>query len=208
MIRWLAHYLKKYKLTLALAVLFAALSGALLLVGPLFLGRAVDALTAENGVKWDELTRNLVLLAVFYVSGAILSWISPVLAGKIAARTVTDIRRATFRHILDLPLRFFDTLSHGDVIARITADCENIYDGLGQSFVQLFSGIVTVIGTLAAMFVISPAIAAAVLCITPLSLVIARFVIIRRKECVKQFAVESDFDFKTLFPQYFSISPD
>ena len=179
MIRWFAHYLKKYKLTLALAVLFAALSGALLLVGPLFLGRAVDALTAQNGVKWEELTRNLVLLAVFYVSGAILSWISPVLAGKIAARTVTDIRRATFRHILDLPLRFFDTRSHGDVIARITADCENIYDGLGQSFVQLFSGIVTVIGTLAAMFVISPAIAAAVLCITPLSLVIARFVIIR-----------------------------
>ncbi|MBO7406599.1 MAG: ABC transporter ATP-binding protein [Clostridia bacterium] len=179
MIRWFAGYLKKYKWSLALAVLFAALSGALLLVGPLFLGRAVDALTAENGVKWDELTKNLVLLAVFYVSGAVLSWISPVLAGKIAARTVTDIRNTTFRHILDLPLRFFDTKSHGDVIARITTDCENIYDGLGQSFVQLFSGIVTVIGTLVAMFVISPVIAAAVLCITPLSLLIARFVIIR-----------------------------
>ena len=65
MIRWFAHYLKKYKLTLALAVLFAALSGALLLVGPLFLGRAVDALTAQNGVKWEELTKNLVLLASF-----------------------------------------------------------------------------------------------------------------------------------------------
>ena len=60
MIRWFSGYLKKYKWPLALAVLFAALSGALLLVGPLFLGRAVDALTAESGVKWDALTKNLI----------------------------------------------------------------------------------------------------------------------------------------------------
>ncbi len=179
MIRWLFGYLKKQRALLAVSLLFAVLSGALLLVGPLFLGKAVDALTAEGGVKWDELGRNLAFLSVFYASGAILSYLSPLLSGKAAAGAVTAIRNDTFTHILRLPLRFFDTNPHGDVIARITVDCENIYDGLGTSFVQLFSSVVTVAGTLIAMFVISPAIAAAVLCITPLSLVIARFVVIR-----------------------------
>ena len=179
MIRWLFGYLKKQRALLAVSLLFAVLSGALLLVGPLFLGKAVDALTAEGGVKWDELGRNLAFLSIFYASGAILSYLSPLLSGKAAAGAVTSIRNDTFTHILHLPLRFFDTNPHGDVISRITVDCENIYDGLGTSFVQLFSSVVTVAGTLIAMFVISPAIAAAVLCITPLSLVIARFVVIR-----------------------------
>ena len=179
MTRWFLGYLKKYRAGLALAAVFAALSGGLQLAGPLFLGRAVDALTGPGGVQKDELVKNLVLLAVFYVAGAVLSWLSPVIAGKTAAGTVTDIRTDTFSHMMKLPLRFFDTRRHGDVIARLTSDCENMYDGLSQSFVQLFSGIVAVIGTLAAMFMISPAVAAAVLCITPLSLVIARFVIMR-----------------------------
>ena len=179
MLKWLLSYLKKYRSKLILSSIFAALSGALLLVGPLFLGRAIDALTAKTGIKWEELYKNLAFLAIFYIAGAVLSYISPLLSGDAAARTVTDIRSDTFRHILRLPLRFFDTRPHGDVIARITTDCENIYDGLGQSFVQLFSGIITVIGTMVAMFIISPAIAAAVLCLTPLSLIIARFVIIR-----------------------------
>ncbi|MBO4327279.1 MAG: ABC transporter ATP-binding protein [Clostridia bacterium] len=179
MIRRLLKYLKKYRAALIVSSLFAILSGGLLLIGPLFLGKAVDALTAENGVEWDALGKNLVLLSVFYVSGAVLSYLSPLLSGKAAAGAVTDMRNDTFRRILSLPLRFFDTRPHGDVITRITADCENIYDGIGQSFVQLFSGVVTVVGTMIAMFVISPAIAAAVLCITPLSLIIARFVVIR-----------------------------
>ena len=179
MLKWLLSYLKKYRFKLLLSSLFAAASGALLLVGPLFLGKAIDALTASGGVRWDELYKNLGFLLIFYFSGAALSYISPVLSGEVAARAVTDIRSDVFKHILRLPLRFFDTRPHGDVIARITTDCENIYDGLGQSFVQLFSGIVTVIGTMIAMFVISPVIAAAVLCLTPLSLIIARFVVIR-----------------------------
>ena len=179
MTRWFLKYLKNHKIMLIVSLLFAMLSGALLLVGPLYMGRAVDALTADGGVDWDDLGKNLTLLAIFYASGAILSYLSPLLSGKAAAGAVTDIRNDTFNHILTLPLRFFDTRQHGDVVTRITADCENIYDGLAQSFVQLFSGVVTVAGTLTAMFIISPAIAAAVLCITPLSLLIARFVIIR-----------------------------
>lgn len=179
MIRWILKYMKNHKALLLISLVFAVLSGALLLIGPLYLGKAIDALTAENGVMWDELVKYLGLLTVFYVSGAVLSYLSPMLSGKAAAGTVSDIRTDIFNHILKLPLRFFDTSSHGDVVTRLTADCENIYDGLAQSFVQLFSGVVTVAGTLIAMFLISPAIAAAVLCITPLSLIIARFVIIR-----------------------------
>ena len=152
MLKWLLSYLKKYRFKLLLSSLFAAASGALLLVGPLFLGKAIDALTASGGVRWDELYKNLGFLLIFYFSGAALSYISPVLSGEVAARAVTDIRSDVFKHILRLPLRFFDTRPHGDVIARITTDCENIYDGLGQSFVQLFSGIVTVIGTMIALY--------------------------------------------------------
>ena len=170
MIKWLFGYMKKYRLLLVLTALFAMLSGGLLLAGPVFMGRAIDAISGDKGVDWAALGNNISILALFYVSGALLSWLSPVLAGRIAAHVVTDIRKDAFGRIQRLPLRFFDTKSHGDLIARMTTDCENIYDGLAQSFVQLFSGAVTVAGTMIIMFVISPVIAAAVLCITPLSI--------------------------------------
>lgn len=179
MMRWLLSYFKKYRGKLILSALFAAISNALLLVGPLYLGKAVDALTAAGGVDRDALGRNVMILAITCTAGGLCAYVSPLLSGSASAGVVSDIRNDAFGRIMKLPLRFFDTNPHGDVIARITTDCENIYDGLATTFVKLFSGIVTVVGTLIAMFVISPAIAAAVLCITPLSLLIARFVIIR-----------------------------
>jgi len=177
-ISWIFKFMRRYRLKMLISGLFAIISGACALAAPLFMGKAIDALSGET-VDNSALGKYLVILAAIYLAGGILSWLSPVISGKIAALTAGDMRKGAFRRLQKLPLRYFDTHPHGDLIARLTADCDNIYEGLSQSFVQLATGIVTIIGTLVAMFIISPAIAAVVLCITPLSVVIARFVVYR-----------------------------
>lgn len=177
-ISWIFKYMRRYRFKMVISGIFAILSGGCALAAPLFMGKAIDTMTGP-AVNTRALGEHLLILAAVYLAGSVLSWLSPVISGKTAALTAGDMRANAFRRLQRLPVRFFDTHPHGDLIARLTADCDNIYEGLSQSFVQLASGIVTVIGTIAAMFVISPAIAAVVLCITPLSVLVARFVVYR-----------------------------
>lgn len=175
-LRFLLKYIKKYGLLLFLAVLSAVMSGTFAVFAPKVLGETLDIITGE---REGSFTRTLLLLIGCYAVSGLFSWLSPVFSGKISAGVIKDMRNGIFDMIQRFPLSFFDRNRHGEVISRITNDCDNISDGLSQSFSGLFGGAVLFAGSLIAMFRINYIIALIVLCITPLSLIVARFIVLR-----------------------------
>ncbi len=161
---------------LVFAGIFSVINVALTLYIPILIGNAVDCAIEAGRVDFQAMMPILIKLGISAATGALASWLMNLCTNKITYLTVRDIRRSAFDKLQIVPLSFIDGHPHGDVISRMITDTDQISDGLLMGFTQLFTGIVTILGTLGFMLSINPLITLIVVLITPLSLFVASFV--------------------------------
>lgn len=169
-------YLKPYRFLLILAVLFAIVSVSLTLYIPVLVGNAIDHIIGKGDVGFEDVAKILMYIGIAVVGVTVCQWLMTYFVNLVSFRTVRDLRRAVFRKLNTVPLSYIDTHAHGDLISRVINDVDAVGDGLTQMFLQLFSGIVTIVGTLVFMLMIDWRIALAVFFLTPLSLFVAGFI--------------------------------
>ena len=175
-LRKVLRYVRRYWPALIVSLLLALVYVAMSLYIPILVGQAIDHIIEAGKVDfaaiWDILLTILICAGVAGLS----QWVMNELNNRITFRITRDIRQEAFRHIQVLPLSYLDKHPHGDVVSRVIGDVDTFADGLLMGFTQLFTGIMTILGTLIFMLVISWEIALVVVCITPLSLVVANFI--------------------------------
>ncbi len=181
-------YIGKYKYFLVVSMLFAAVSVALTLYVPILIGNAIDNIISPGNVDFENIIRILITIAVIVALTAVIQWLMNVCNNKITYNVSRDIRKKAFEKIEVLPCSFLDSHSNGDIVSRVIADVDQLSDGLLMGFTQLFTGIITIIGTLAFMFYTNVWITVVVVFVTPLSFFIARFV---AKKTYKMFSLQS-----------------
>ena len=188
-------YMKPYRWLVVLTILMAAVSVALTLYLPVLTGNAVDWLTslispAEGaGSPWPALFAILRKMAVVVVLTALAQWLMGICNNKIVYSIIQDIREKAFRRIQELPLKYLDGHSQGDIVSRVVADVDQFADGLLIGFTQLFTGVVTIIGTLFFMLSVNVGITVVVVVITPVSLFVASFI---AKKTFSMFKLQSE----------------
>ena len=165
-----------YKLLVLLSVLLAAATVALTLYLPILTGDAVDCILGKGQVDFHRLTGILFTMLITIVLTAIVQWIMNVCNNRITYCVIRDVRNEAFDKIEILPLKFVDGHSDGDIVSRVIADVDQFADGLLMGFTQLFTGILTIAGTLFFMLSINGWITLLVVLLTPLSLFVARFI--------------------------------
>lgn len=176
-IKQVLEYVKQHKLLVVLSILFATITVALTLYIPIVIGEAIDLLAnGEGTVNFDALLRLLARVVLITVIIAILQWIMNNINNKITYNVVKDVRDKAFSKIEKLPLKYIDSHSHGEIVSKVIADVDQFADGLLLGFTQLFTGIITILGTLVFLIVISFKIALVVVLLTPLSLFVASFI--------------------------------
>lgn len=169
-------YIKRRISILLIALVLSAITVSLGLYIPILTGRAIDCLIGAGGVDFTRLYGILIEIAVIAVLSAALQWLCGILNNRAAVSVVRDIRSDAFAKIGELPLSYIDSHPHGELVSRIVSDAEQFSDGLLMGFTQLFSGVVTIIGTLIFMLTLNPLITAVVALLTPLSIFIAKFI--------------------------------
>ena len=171
--------LRRYWLGLILSLLLATLNVVMTLYIPILVGNAIDCIVEAGNVDFETMgmyLRNVILCAA---AAALAQWIMTEINNRMTFRVTRDIREEAFRHIQVLPLRYLDKHSQGDVVSRVISDVDTFADGLLMGFTQLFTGVMTILGTLFFMLRIHWGIALVVVCITPLSLLVANFIATR-----------------------------
>lgn len=166
-------YIKPYMFFVVASVFFAAVSAILSLFLPVLTGDAVDMIIGKGQVDWNGLAIVLLKMALVVAVSAAAQWILGACNNHITFGTVRDIREDAMRHINELPLSYLDRHPTGETVSRIIADADQFADGLLMGFTQFFTGVITIIGTLVLMFMLSPAIALVVVVLTPLSIFVA-----------------------------------
>lgn len=169
-------YLGKYKLLILLSLILSGTNVILTLYVPIILGQTFDNIIDAGRVDLSAVVPLLIKAVLLAGAAALLQWIAGSVNNRVTFGTVRDIREKAFNRIQKLPLSYLDTKPVGEVVSRIIADTEQFSDGLLMGFTQLFSGVVTVIATLAFMISINYKIAIAVALLTPLSLFTAKFI--------------------------------
>lgn len=188
-IKQVLHYVRNYKLLLFLSILFATVTVALSLYIPIIVGQAIDLLA--NGQGKIDLDKVLVLLGnigIIAIIIALLQWIMNNINNKITYNVVRDVRNDAFEKIERLPLKYIDSRSHGEIVSKVIADVDQFADGLLMGFTQLFTGVVTILGTIVFLILINFKIALVVVLLTPLSLFIANFI---AKKTYSMFSTQS-----------------
>lgn len=170
------RYIGRYRLLLPVSLLMALISVALTLYVPLLIGEAIDLAIGEGLVEIGEIVKILIFAAALIGITAIANWIMSAVNNRIAYSVTRDMRRDAFEKIQSLSLGYIDSTPHGDVVNRVINDTERFSDGLLLGFTQVFTGVLTIIGTLAFMLVINWKIALVVVLLTPLSILVARFI--------------------------------
>ncbi len=169
-------YTKPYIAYLILALISAIISVAASLFVPVVIGEAIDLIIGKSNVDFLIIFSFLLVLAITVLIAAIFQWLMNFCTNIITQKTVKDIRDKVFEKLQYVPLNYIDQTPHGDIINRVVNDIDQISDGLLQGFTQLFSGIVTIIGTIVFMLTINVPIALVVIVVTPLSLFVASFI--------------------------------
>ncbi len=172
----LLGYTKPHLGYLVGALLSAAVGVTLSLLAPVLVGDAIDSIVDKGRVDFSSVARILVILVVTIVFSTLFQWLVTLCTNTVAFRTIKDIRTDAFAKLQQVPLKYIDGNSHGDIMARVVTDVDQISDGLLQGFTQLFTGIVTIVGTLVFMLSINYKIAIVVVLVTPLSLFVASFI--------------------------------
>lgn len=168
-------YIRPYSVLMILTVIMAALSVGLTLYLPILTGDAVDMLAGLT-ITWAGLFRIFTKMIIVILLTALTQWIMNICNNKIVYSVIQDIRKKAFRRIEELPLKYLDAHSHGDIVSRVVADVDQFADGLLIGFTQLFTGIVTILGTLGFMLSVNVGITVVVVVITPVSLFVASFI--------------------------------
>ncbi len=165
---------KRHLPLLFLSLLFGAISVALTLYIPVLVGRAIDGMALGAGLRSVRSVFSEIALCVAVT--AVATWLVNMINNRIAYHVVRDLRGDAFSHLERLPLSYLDTHPHGDIVSRIIADADQLSEGLLLGFSQFFTGMLTILGTIAFMLSIDIGVTAVVVLLTPLSLFVARFI--------------------------------
>ena len=168
--------IRPYTYLVVSILVLAAVTVAATLYSPILIGKGVDCMIEKGLVSFPDLKLVLLQLAVVTAISAISQWVMSLLTNKMTYKIVDDIRRRVFAHMEILPLRYMDAHQPGDAISRISTDVDQFSDGLLMGFTQLFSGVMTILGTLGFMISIDGRITLSVVLITPLSFFVANFI--------------------------------
>ena len=168
--------LKHHRLALILSLLFAAGTVALSLYIPLLTGRAIDNIVGRGNVDWRGVVAIAISIGICTLVSALLQWLMNVINNRITYGTVKKLRHDAFEKLQKLPLSYLDSHSVGDIVSRMMSDVDQFTDGLLMGFAQFFTGILTILGTLAIMLYVHFGIALVVVLVTPLSLFVAAFI--------------------------------
>lgn len=179
-------YVGKYKLLLVVVFICAIIGNSLAMLGPLLVGNAIDCMRGD--VDFDKLKNIILLLIGIYFISALFQWLLSVVSTSVANRTIKDIRRDAFNKLSRLPLKYFDTTFHGDIISKITNDIDAISEGLFQGTTQIMSGIIIILGCFFFMITISVKITIVIVCLVPICYFIARLI---AKGSSKMFKLQS-----------------
>ena len=187
-IKKLLKYAKPYLPAILLALVCSLIQIAATLAAPVVIGKTIDYIIGESNVNFGIILKNAGILGALIAVAIIFQYVSSLLINFASYRTIRDLRRFAFKKLNDVPLSFIDVSSQGDLMSRVGNDVDQISDGLIQGFSQLFSGIVTIVGTLAFMLSYNWLLAVVVVLLTPLSLFVAYFI---AKGCHDMFAMQA-----------------
>ena len=168
--------IRPYAPAMAGSLMLALIYVAATLYIPICVGSAIDGIIGAGNVQFDWVAKNLIMVGILTAVAAGSQWIMTEINNLVTFRVTRDIRNEAFRHIQVLPISYLDGHAQGDTVSRVISDVDAFADGLLMGFTQLFTGVMTIVGTLVFMLRISPVIALVVVVITPLSLVVANFI--------------------------------
>ncbi len=171
-------YAFRYPVSLVCSLVFAAVTVFFSLLVPVLVGEAVDCIT-ENGIAWDGLYATFAMIAACVGIAAVAQFLQSLCNNRISVCVVRDLRKDAFHKIGRLPLAYLDTRGHGDTVSRIVADADQFSDGLLMGFTQIFTGVLTILGTVVVMLVTRWQIGLLVVLVSPLSLFLAKFIATR-----------------------------
>ena len=185
----LLSYIKKYTPLIILSLIFAAVSSILTLYVPILTGRAVDCIVSAGNVDFSGIFGVIRQIIIVILLTAAAQWLMNICNNRITYQVVRDMRMDAFSKIEILPLKYLDAHSYGELVSRVIADADQVAEGLLMGFTQLFTGIITIVGTLIFMVTINYKIALVVICITPISLFVAAFI---AKRTFSMFRMQSE----------------
>ena len=182
-------YIGKYKFVLFLSIICAAASSLLTLYVPILVGQAIDYIVGPGNVNFEAMIKLFIKIAVIVAVTALLQWLMNVFNNRITFNVVRDMRNMAFKKLQVLPFNYLDSHPNGETVSRVITDADQFADGLLMGFTQLFTGVVTIIGTLAFMIYINFWIALLVVVLTPMSFHFASFI---AKRTYKMFRKQSE----------------
>ena len=178
--------LKRYIPAVSLSIFLALLTVVGNLLAPIFFGNAIDCIVDVGNVDFDKIFFYFIVCGAIIIATSLAQWIMNVINNHVVYSVVKDVREEAFNRLQHLPLKYIDGHSYGDIVSRCVADVDQFADGLLMGFTQLFTGVLTIVGTLALMFFYNWIIALAVFVITPLSLFVAKFISTRTYSMFKK----------------------
>lgn len=188
-IRKLLSFSSPYVGLIVIALLCSVVQIAATLLAPVVIGKTIDFIISEGNVDFGVIGKNSLVLLLLIIAAIVFQYLSSLCINRASFRMVFDLRERAFKKLNNVPLSFIDGNSHGDLISRVSSDVDQISDGLVQGFSQLFSGVITVVGTLAFLLSYNWIIALVVVFLTPLSLFVAYFI---AKGCHDMFAKQAE----------------
>ncbi|MBE6595909.1 MAG: ABC transporter ATP-binding protein [Ruminococcaceae bacterium] len=175
-LRRVLSYLRGYRVFLAISLLLSLATVLLTLWLPVLIGDAIDLILGPAQVDFDGISAIFLKAAIIIAATALFQWLMNVSNNKMTFGIVRNIRNDAFRHLQKVPFSYLDKKKTGDIVSRVIADVDQFSDGLLLGFTQLFSGVVTIVGTLLFMLAIHPGITLVVVLVTPVSLFVAAFI--------------------------------
>ena len=182
------EYIGRYKYYLLLSMIFALICVSMTLYAPIIIGRTIDFILEPGKVNFNEIKPLLIKTAIIISATSIVQWLMNVCNNKITYNVSRDLRKRAFDKIEVLPCSYLDSHQKGDIVSKVITDVDQISDGLLMGFTQFFTGVITIVGTLAFMLSINVWITLVVVIVTPLSFFIARFI---AKKTFKMFSLQS-----------------
>ncbi len=170
------NLIKRYWYLIAFSIIFATITVILTLYIPILTGDIIDLVLEPGKVYFTDIIKLLIIMGISVFITSISQWIMNVCNNKITYNIVRDIRDKAFKKIEILPLKYIDSHSYGEIVSKVITDVDQFADGLLMGFTQLFTGIITIVGTLIFMLRLDVKIALVVVCITPISLYVASFI--------------------------------
>lgn len=170
------QYIRPHRVLLLLSLVLALVSVFATLSVPILVGRAIDCMVGIGSVDFEGIARIVLQILVLIGAAALSQWLMQVIHNRITYHVVQDMRNAAFERLQHLPLKYLDAHPAGEIVSRIITDAEQFADGLLMGFSQLFTGVMTILGTIGLMVSLHPLITLVVILVTPLSLFLSKYI--------------------------------